>query len=283
MADSQKNNRLPKNFHKTFIPERRYIKAILQFASTGKTGDVQSIAKATGIPTGKSSGKVMPAIDYSRGMGLITLSDSSKQKSVKEPSLTPFGRIVLLEDPFLKESVTQWIAHLNLCGPFQGADIWHQTFFLGAQTLGSKFEKEQLEVYLQNVYGLQNKNLMGPIIRMYADPASFSACGALVEKQGIIHRKTAPISEEYAWGYGAWILEAMEGFFPGDAQVTVTDLDRTTGWRTLPGWGIDESQQILKILEQKGILSVERHMNPWIIQSTETSSNVWKKFYDDLI
>lgn len=283
MADSMEKSRLSINFHKTFIPERRYIKAILQFASAGKTGDVQAIAKVTGIPTGASSGKVMPAIDYSRGMGLITLSESSKKKAVKEPNLTPFGRIVLMEDPFLKEPVTQWIAHLNLCGPARGADIWYQVFFGGGQILGSKFQKEQLETYLQNVYGLQNKNMMGPLIRMYEDPASFAACGTLGEKQGMIHRRTAPISEEYAWGYGAWILEAMEMFFPGVTQVTVTDLDRVAGWKTIPGWGIDESQQILAILEQKGILTVERHMNPWIIQCTETSSNVWKKFYDDLI
>lgn len=283
MADSENNNRLAKNFHKTFIPERRYIKAILQFASAGKTGDAQAIAKATGIPTGKSSGKVIPAIDYSRGMGLITLSESSKQKSVKQPILTPFGRIVLFEDPFLKEPVTQWIAHLNLCGPSQGADVWYQVFFLGEQILGSKFKKTQLDTYLQNVYGLQNKNLMGPIVRMYEDPASFSACGALVEEQGIVHRKIAPVSEEYAWGYGAWILDAMETFFPEEIQVTVTDLDRAAGWKTIPGWGIDESQQILNLLEEKGILTVERHMNPWIIQRTETCNNVWKKIYDDLI
>ena len=283
MVDAKENNRLSRNFHKTFIPERRYLKAILQFASAGKEGDVQAIADATGIPTGKSSGKVMPAIDYCKGMGLITLSESSKQKAVKAPNLTPFGRIVLLEDPFLKEPVTQWMAHLNLCGAARGADIWYQVFFQGTQALGARFEKERLEAYLQNVYNSQAKNLMGPLVRMYDDPAAFAACGALVEKQGVIQRKTGPVNEEYAWAYSAWVLEAMEIFFPEQNQVTVTDLDRAAGWKTIPGWGIDESQQILALLEQKGLLTVERHMNPWIIQSVGTSSNVWKKIYDDLL
>jgi len=283
MVDAKENNRLSRNFHKTFIPERRYLKAILQFASAGKKGDIQAIAEATGIPTGKSSGKVMPAIDYCKGMGLITLSESSKQKTFKAPNLTPFGRIVMLEDPFLKEPVTQWVAHLNLCGAARGADIWYQVFFQGAQALGSRFEKEQLETYLQNIYSSQKKNLMGPLVRMYEDPAALAACGALIEKQNVIQRKTGPVNEEYAWAYGAWILESMEMFFPGQNQVTVTDLDRAVGWKTIPGWGIDDSQQILALLEQKGMLTVERHMNPWIIQSADSSSNVWKKIYDDLI
>ena len=277
------NNRLSRNFHKTFIPERRYLNAILQFASAGKQGDVQSIADATGIPTGKSSGKVMPTIDYCRGMGLISLSESSKKNAVKVPNLTPFGRMVLFEDPFLKEPVTQWVAHLNLCGAAQGADIWYQIFFQGAQTLGSSFDRDQLDAYLHSVYSSQASNLMGPIVRMYDDPAAFAACGALIERQGILQRKPGPVNDEYAWAYGAWILEAMEIFFPGQNQVPVTDLERVAGWKTIPGWGIDESLKILALLEQKGLLIVERHMTPWLIQGTDNSINVWKKIYDDLI
>lgn len=283
MGDAVENNRLSRNFHKTFIPERRYLNAILQFASTGKQGDVQAIADATGIPTGKSSGKVMPTLDYCRGMGLITLSESSKKKAVKAPNLTPFGRVVLFEDPFLKEPVTQWVAHLNLCGAARGADIWYQVFFQGVQTLGSRFDKDQLNAYLHSVYNSQANNLMGPIVRMYDDPAAFAACGALIERQGVIQRKSGPANQEYAWAYGAWMLESMKMFFPGQNQVTVTDLNRVAGWKTIPGWGIDESQEILFLLEQKGLLAVERHMNPWIIQIDDVSMNVWKKIYDDLI
>lgn len=283
MVNTATHNRLPKNFHKTFIPERRYLKALLQFAAAGKKGDARAIADATGIPMGKSSGKVMPTIDYCKGMGLITLSDDSLNNAVKTPILKPFGRIVLLEDPFLKEPVTQWAAHLNLCGPARGADIWYQVFFQGAQSLGLKFEKDQLEAYLQSANNSQTKNLIGPLIRMYEDPASFGACKALTEEQGLVQRKAGPISEEFAWIYGAWILEAMEFFFPGQNQVTLTDLDRNAGWKTIPGWSIDQAQQILSLIEQKGIVSVERHMDPWIIQSADSSNNVWKKIYDDLI
>lgn len=123
-----KPSRLPRNFHKSFKPERQYINALLRFAAAGKSGSYQEIASETGIPMGVSSGKVPAIIDYCRGMGLIRLTGSNRT-SIKKPDLTPFGRIVLLEDPFLKLNITQWVAHLNLCSPLCGAEVWYQTFF----------------------------------------------------------------------------------------------------------------------------------------------------------
>jgi uncharacterized protein DUF4007 len=277
------NTRLPRNFHNTFIPERRYINAMMKFASTGKRGDSQTIASVTGIPTGISSGKVIPTLDYCRGMGLICLPQSSMRNAIKEPQLTSFGRIVIREDPFMKEAVTQWIAHLNLCAPISGAEIWHQLFFQGTQAMGNSFQRSQLENYLRGVYGVQNGNLIGPIVRMYEDPAAFALCGALQEKNSIIYRVPSPISDEYTWGYSAWILDAFEQFYPQASQVTVTELDRVAGWKTIPGWGIDEFQQVLRLLERKGILAVDRHMKPWILRRTGNSSNLWTRIYDDLL
>ena len=65
---------LPLNFHKTFIPERRLIAALLEYAALNKQGSYQDIASETSIPMGKSSGKVPAILDYARGMGLVELS-----------------------------------------------------------------------------------------------------------------------------------------------------------------------------------------------------------------
>ena len=106
--------RLPRNFHKSFKPERQYLAALLRFAASGGAGTFQEIAGATGIPMGTSSGKVPAILDYGRGMGLLKLPDSSARSSSKEPVLTSFGRAVLQEDRFLKCEITQWIAHFNM-------------------------------------------------------------------------------------------------------------------------------------------------------------------------
>ena len=191
MSEMSMDARLPRSFHKTFKPERQYIGAMLKYAGTGRQGDPQEIASATGIPTGTSTGKVPAILDYCRAMGLIQLT-GAERSAIKKPELTSFGRIVLLEDPFLKTPITQWIAHLNLCGPIRGADVWYQTFFSGLPSLGLNFERTQLELYLSSVYGVASAGVVGPMIGMYEDDAAFRVCGALSENSSHIVRKPAP-------------------------------------------------------------------------------------------
>lgn len=88
---------LPINFHKTFVPERRLIGSLLQYAALGKEGDYRQIAAETGIPTGESTGKVPAVLDYSRGMGLVVLA-GAQPSLIKRPILTPFGRAVYTMD-----------------------------------------------------------------------------------------------------------------------------------------------------------------------------------------
>jgi hypothetical protein len=277
-----RGQRLPKNFHETFIPERQYIHALMRFAASGKSGNILEIASETGIPTGKSSGKVQPTIHYCIGMGMIQLTPQ-KQAAIKKPELTPFGRIVFLEDPFLKEHVTQWIAHFNLCNPLIGAEIWYQVFFKGFQSLGNSFSRTQLNDFLCLMNGVNHKKIIGPLVRMYEDDAAFKICGALSSSGDEIHKNPAPISNEFAKAYGAWLLQLLADHFPNNPQVTVTDLENKAGWQTIPSWTISDIHLVLEIIEQKGILEVDRHMTPWILYPTANLEKIWMCIYDDLI
>ena len=58
------------NFHKTFAPQDSYISKILELAEQGYSGNKEEISDITGIPTGKTSGKVIPHILYSKYMGI---------------------------------------------------------------------------------------------------------------------------------------------------------------------------------------------------------------------
>ncbi|MBU4270783.1 MAG: DUF4007 family protein [Planctomycetes bacterium] len=282
MSDTIGHNRLPRNFHKTFKPERQYIHAMLRFAASGQEGDYQAIAAATGIPTGASSGKVPAILDYCRGMGLLRLA-GQERSAVKKPELTPFGRVVLLEDPYLKASVSQWIAHLNLCGPIIGADVWYQTFFPGTQSLGMNFARDKLEAHLNLIYSVEKAGLIGPMIGMYEDDAAFHVCGVLSETSGQVLRKPAPVSDEFGFGYGAWLLQMMADHFPETVQVPATDLDAKAGWRTIPGWDIGNHQRVLQLVERKGLIEVDRHMEPWLLRPAVAVESTWKRIYDDLL
>jgi len=276
-----KISRLPRNFHKSFIPERRFIHALLKFVASGGAGTIQDIAAATGIPTGVSSGKVAPTLDYCRGMGLLTLPEG--RNAIKKPDLTPFGRVVLLEDPFLKAEITQWIAHLNLCGKEGGAEIWHQTFWNGAARLGASFERQDLENWLASACETKTGGLIGPLVSMYQEDASFARCGALAENGKQITRRVMPVRPEFGWGYAAWILSSMERIGRPGEQVTVPQVEMACGWRTLTGWSAADAERVLLIGERKGALSVDRHMQPWILRAKIPAAEGWRLLFSDMI
>ncbi len=83
------------NFHLTFRPERQYISSLLGSIDSCDGVDIQEISATTGIPTGKSSGKVEPTIRYTEYMGLL-----KKQKADGKYTFlyTPLGQCVADED-----------------------------------------------------------------------------------------------------------------------------------------------------------------------------------------
>ena len=282
MPEAIQHNRLSRNFHRTFKPERQYIAALLKFSASGQEGDYQAIGAATGIPTGASTGKVPAILDYCRGMGLVQLG-GQQRSAVKKPELTPLGRVVLLEDPYLKTAISQWITHLNLCGPVTGADVWYHTFFSGTPSLGMTFGRDKLDSHLQLIYAVEKAGLIGPMIGTYEDDAAFRVCGALSESSGRVVRKPAPIGDEFGYAYGAWLLQLMNDHFPKANQVSVTDLDTNAGWRTIPGWDISKHQRVLELVERKGVIEVDRHMEPWLLRPAAAHEATWKRIYDDLL
>jgi len=283
LTTTKLNKRLTRNFHSTFKPERQYINALLRFSGAGGSGDFIEIANSTGIPMGSSSGKVPAILDYCRGMGMVRLSDKSKKSAKKVPELTNFGRIVLLEDPYLKCEITQWLAHFNLCSPFLGAEVWYHTFFTGYYGLGDKFKRTELENYLNLQFGINDSNLIGPMIGMYEDEAAFGLCGALSENNGMISRKSAPIFDELGRGYAAWILQLAKDYFPSQRQIPIDDFDKIVGWKTIPGWSDSASLEVLALIEKKGLIRVDRHMKPWLLQVQVDTEVAWKCIYSDMI
>ena len=93
----------------------------------------------------------------------------------------------------------------------------------------------------------------------------------------------APISDEFGFAYGAWILQLMSDHFPHSNQISVTELDNEAGWCLIPGWNIIDANKVLELIQRKGIIEVDRTMNPWLIRAIKVTDEAWKKIYDDLI
>jgi hypothetical protein len=276
------NSRLAKNFHRTFMPERQFLGALLKYAAGNGTYDLQSIADATGIPTGKSSGKALPTADYSMAMGLVKFKSAANKPA--ELCLSDFGRIVFLEDKFCREELTQWIAHCFLCNEATGAEVWYQLFWNGAPVFGNAFSRSQATAWLETMMGGKDATkAVAPAFSMYDSEASFAQCGALHVNGDAVFRKSPPIKPSYRIGYAAWLSQCVEDAGRGGAQVTVDELERLCGFRSITSWSLPESQQVLAFMEQKGLVSVDRHMHPWIVCFKFPSRQLWNRLFEEFI
>jgi len=270
------------NFHKTFVPERKLLAELLGYAAMGKQGTLKDMSQETGIPMGESSGK-MPAIySYAQGMGLIYSNENKAgDNNVKKPELTALGQSVYVEDKYLGEEITQWLAHINLCRQDIGAQVWHQVFAQGSKTLGASFTKAQLEDYLVKVFGSGN-NRTGPLIQTYIEDAALGRAGVISVSNNQIIRQKAPLIKNYALPYTALILELAEVFFSQHTQITTTDFNEKTCLFEVAFWNDRDIEQLLLIVEATGFIAVDRQMQPWIMEIKHGADAVWPKIFDDI-
>lgn len=269
---------LPLSFHQTFISERRLITAILDYAAMGKQGNYQEISSETGIPMGKSSGKVPAILAYAEGMGLIKIM---KKGAVTKPILTHFGKAVYAEDKYLSESTVQWLAHMNICRNDIGARAWHAVFAQGRNIIGTSFSREQLEEYLVGIFG-KGKRRIGPLISTYIQDAGLQRANVLSVNGNKIVRNKAPTLESYSVPYSAHILSLMDAYFKNQNQITFSDFNKKTLWFEICLWSQSDIERIFTFIEQKGYISIDRQMHPWIIEKNAKADKVWAHIWDEI-
>ena len=274
------SRRLSVSFPQTFAPERRLLFALLKFAAGGGRGDIQEISAATGIPTGKSSGKVDPVIGYCSAMGLISLNKSG---GAKEPILTDFGRAVFLSDPYFQEEITQWLCHLNLCSRETGAEVWYRLFWEGVSTLPSEFSREDLADFIARATGSKSKRIWGPLTVMYREDISFAKCGALVEEDKRFSLKKMPVRRDFAPGYTAFFIDRLEKIAPLGEQVTLSVFEENCGLSAITGWSLLDRERVMEMVESRGAITVDRHMRPWILKARITAKEAWRNLFAELV
>ncbi len=280
MQNKNKYRRLGVRFHQTFIPERQYISSLLQYIVSNGQGSDQEISDKTGIPTGKSSGKVPAVIKYCQGMYLIFIGKDKGKRLLK---LTDLGQCVLKNDPYLSKALTQWIIHLHLCRRQGGAEIWHLCFGPGYEILGSEFTRDQLEDFLAGFHGRAKRSLIGPMMRTYEDAAALKTAGTLVTEKLSVRRISAPVLPEFGYGYAAFLLSLWENLFPNDQQITVTDLEAETFWGRIHGWNDSQREQALDLIREKGAIDLDKQMRPWVLTRVADSASLWPFLYKDSV
>ena len=273
------------NFAATFLPERVYLSKLLIFfrKNKGRNDFVElygidncwssiyvQISELTGIPNGKSTGKVVPHINYLVGMGLLS-------KTSDWYELSAFGNVMVEEDLSFEEPLTMLVAHVMLCDKYEGSEVYHEVFSK-LTTMGSILRKNLIE-------GLNiNNRVMSPLVGTYTDDAAFSKLRILREQdERLILSSIKLDNHEWLPAFGAAIIHLLNTHFSGKHQISIIDFEEDTGFSACLGYAPSDTWGLIENLASAGYLRVSALVTPPVIEAVMNEGEAWERLYDNLV
>lgn len=291
MSTSTVINILPLSFTKDFKPERRLLSQILHFTKNHGKGDKHEISDLTGIPTGKSSGKVEPTIYYAIGMGLILANRSQGRWSLK---LTALGQLVLDEDPYLSEEVSLWLIHLMLSRPLVDkkesrvgvVGPWFNLFSLSQTRLGSSFTASEYEQFIEESFGANTsrKKICSVTLNSYEEDSCLGLTKALLLKDNKKYeRQHAPLDREFYPAYTAYFFLLWDEFFPNENQLSLSDFFKMTRMLQVMYWTQQEAKSWTDWMVDQSMFQLDRQTGGTLALRTVDTEYVLQQIYSELI
>lgn len=265
------------NFHQTFKPEKQYIGSILNVAGTADSLEVQEISAYTGIPNGKSSGKVEPHIYYARYMGLI---DAEKKDGAYKLNRTKLGDVVYMEDPGLQEELSILLCHAMMLRNCNGAEMWNAVFTRILPNYRGELKKDLLLKELEQLFdGKANKKNFAPFIGSYED--MFSTTNLLKMDSENISLNDATYNKEFVFLYAYILFELWDEVFADQEEISSVQFNNLNFGKIL-GWDEQREYEVLEHLSDKGIVRLNRQLVPYTILRLIDKEIVREKLYSEL-
>jgi len=281
---------LPLNFPQSFLPDRRLLAQLLTFAAANGEGDKEAISAQTGIPTGKSTGKVEPMIYYAHGMGLIT---AKKAASHWQLGLTPLGQIIFQEDSFLSEPQTLWLLHLmlsrryTLSSPATGvADAWFTVFAESDFRLGKRFTHARFLAFLIERHGDKGylKSLSSLVLRSYLAESCFGQIAVLQQStDDFFIRQSAPLEKSFFPVYAAYFYLLWDELFNTDNQIALDLFSKQSRCFSIMGWNETMIATWLDWMNDKGLIQIDRYTGSPVLLRLQKTNQVLTAIYSELI
>jgi len=270
------------NFHQTFKPEKQYIASLLDYVNNN-TGfhSPKEISLETGIPTGESSGKVVPHIEYAKYMGLLNYE---LEASNFQLSLTTLGKCILEEDPGFMEELTLLICHGMLLRPTKGASVWSKTFLEVFPKYNDSISVEQCILELEKFYGdkIKQKNF-APFLSSYEDIFEcFNIFTLDKTRSNIIFQNKLPINKDYIFVYAFLILAYWKEKFFEQNEISADEFELLYISNVFR-WTKEETYSVLEMLNDKNIIRLNRQMSPYTILFLNTEDYLINKLYSELL
>lgn len=264
-------------FHKTFQPQDTYIVKIMELAANNYSGTKEEISSLTGIPTGKTSGKVIPHIRYAAFMGFIEYSKDGTNYTI---SLTRLGEIVIREDKYLFESVTKMLAHYFISSPFDGALIWSFIYNSLPYRLDDIVSEELVFNKFMEVFQHEGKDNLNVIKKSYTN--GFWQNLDLMDWDNGLCLVSQIYNEDFLYVYAYTLLRDWEMNKSSEHELTVTQISNELCWSKRFHFDDAETLNALDELAFKGFISLNKQLSPCTVVRLENSENLVNKLYDSL-
>lgn len=268
------------NFHKTFVPEEVYITKILELAENNFCGTKEQISDITGIPTGKTSGKVVPHIKYAEYMGMINYQ---LEKSVFRLSLTKLGETVLSQDKYFFEDITKLICHFNICDKDKGAYIWSFIYFKQSLMFEEKISFDFLKKKYHDLFLIDAD--LSPFKRAYRDDGFWGKLGlfdsqALSDKSGELCLNSLFYNDVFKFAYAYTLFSSWDTYFQDTREITTEQIADELRWNKRLGFDEDEMLFVLEELETEGLVKLNKQLVPYTVIRTAETNDVLPRLYE---
>ena len=264
------------NFHQTFPPAFEHIGRLLELADKGITLDKYEISDATGIPTGKSTGKVEPHIDYAIMMGLLKDLPKEKQKYTLEK--TELGREILLQDMGINEEVSQLLSHIHLTSKVTGAFLWWNIVrdilprYRG-DVLNTVFSDELLKRYDKPVN-------TGPFFSSYKN--SFTSFKLINQENDRLRSFSLRYNPDLRYVYAYALLYEWECLYEFRNEISSIELEELK-FSTIFAWNNESEFEALQVIADLGIIRLNRQLVPYTITRLRKSNEIIPLLYSLLL
>jgi len=268
------------NFHQTFAPEREYLSKLLDLANGMSPMTKEEIFQQTGIPTGKSSGKVEPHIKYAIFMGLVT---DKAENGTHILERTAFGEIVYKVDPHLLEPLTLLVCHYNICNPLSGAALWKFLFQKAIPTFGLSIKQDTLANAASIEFAVSKVNLT-PLKVCYTTEKCLGSIGLLeVLPDKVWKFKSIPYKSDFRYVYVYTLLKTWEELLNDRMELTIDELITYLNWNQPFIWDERTVINILDALSEIGVLTLNKQLTPITIIRRATSDEALANLYRYII
>lgn len=265
------------NFHETFRPERQYILAILELVSDGISRTAREISKITGIPSGTSSGKVVPHIYYASYMGLVSKDESSNGYKIRKTNL---GELITREDPGLQETLTTLMLHCMILRNVNGARMWSVIF---RRILPNYREGIRKETLIKELNAAIEENVVAKNIAPFfgSYDTFFDSLGILNVHEDVVSVSKMPFDKEFIYLYAYVLFEYWDEEYPEQREISSGQLE-SMHYRIAYGWSKEDEYMVLEQLCDKGIIRLNRQLMPFLILRLVEKESLLDLLYSEL-